>query len=168
MLIYVMLLVVAELIGPISFLPLLPLAASLWGSFPTAVLSTAGWIIGAVIAFFLARRFGRSLVAKLVNLERMDEIANAFSEKKLFWAVVFLRVVFPVDILSYALGLFSKMKPKSYVLSSFMGIAPFAFILSYGVALPIGYQITTAAILLAATILLYKRARRQIMNWLKK
>lgn len=168
MLFYVILLTAAEIVAPVSFLPLLPLAVTLWGSLAAAVLSILGWIIGAVIAFFLARRYGRSLINRLVGLERIDEIASAIPEKQIFWTVVFFRIIFPVDILSYALGLFTKMKPKPYILASLIGISPFAFILSYGVTLPISYQITIAAALLAATLLLYKRARQQILGWLKK
>jgi uncharacterized membrane protein YdjX (TVP38/TMEM64 family) len=155
-------------VAPVSFLPLIPLVVTLWGSFVAAVLSIVGWTIGAIIAFFLARRFGRPLISKIVNLDRIDEIGSAIPEKQLFLTVVFFRIIFPVDILSYALGLFTKMKPKPYVLASLIGISPFAFILSYGVTLPISYQITIAAIVLAATILLYKRARQQILGWLKK
>ncbi|OGZ33898.1 MAG: hypothetical protein A2Y98_03470 [Candidatus Portnoybacteria bacterium RBG_19FT_COMBO_36_7] len=168
MLIYVILLIVAELIAPVSFLPLLPLATSLWGSFATAVLSITGWMIGAIIAFFLARRYGRSLINKLVNLERLNEIASAIPEKQLFWGIVLFRIIFPVDILSYALGLFSKIKPKPYMLASLLGIGPFAFILSYGVTLPINYQIIIAAAILVAAFVLYKPARRQVMSWFKK
>jgi uncharacterized membrane protein YdjX (TVP38/TMEM64 family) len=167
MLFYVILLIAAEVVAPVSFLPILPLAVTLWGSLAAAVLSIAGWTVGAVIAFFLARRYGRSLISRLVNLQRIDEIGSAIPEKQIFWAVVFFRIIFPVDILSYALGLFTKMKPKPYVLASLIGISPFAFILSYGVTLPISYQIIIAVFLLATTILLYKRARRQILGWLK-
>jgi len=62
-----------------------------------------------------------------------------------------MRIVFPVDILSYALGLFSRMRTKSYMLATIIGITPFAFAWTYLGEIPYQYQ---AVILIIATLIL--------------
>ena len=48
-----------------------------------------------------------------------------------FWTMVFLRMILPVDILSYALGIFSNVKFGPYVASTLLGKIPLIFLLSY-------------------------------------
>ena len=61
-------------------------------------------------------------------------------------------MVLPVDILSYALGLFTTIKTWKYILATFIGVIPFAFIFSYAGMVNIYYQI--GAFVLAALVLL--------------
>ncbi len=145
MFLYVIITVLAVVVAPISTLPLVIIAASAWGHLMAAILSIIAWTLGAVIAFILARVFGRPLVAMLVNLERVRAIENKIPQKNFFWSVVFLRMVLPVDILSYGLGLFSNMKFLPYFTSTIIGVIPFAFIFSYSTKLPVFYQILIIA-----------------------
>lgn len=168
MIFYVALTIISDVIGPITAVPLIPLAVTLWGSVATAILSITGWTIGAMIVFWLTRKYGKPLVSKMVNIVRLEEIGECIPPKKFFWSVVFLRMVFPVDILSYALGLFTTMRWPPYLLATIIGIIPFAFILSYGVALPIKYQIPAAVAVLIIIVVFYSRARRQILCWIKR
>lgn len=141
MFMYVLITIVVVVFAPISTLPILPIAVTLWGSFTAALLSIAGWVIGSVIAFVAARKYGHSFVRKFIGLRKIQEYVENISHGHLFWSVVFLRIVMPVDALSYALGLFSKMPFKLYLLATIVGITPFAFVFSYTAALPISYQI---------------------------
>jgi len=59
--------------------------------------------------------------------------------------VVFLRVGVPVDVLSYGLGLFSKMPLKDYFFATLLGVSPFAFVFSFLGIFPIYYQIFALA-----------------------
>ena len=95
----------------------------------------------ALIAFCLARKYGIPLIEKFVSMEKITQIENKVPEKNVFWSIVFLRMVLPVDVLSYALGLFSKISKKKYVLATLIGISPFAFAFAYLGRLPIYYQI---------------------------
>lgn len=56
----------------------------------------------------------------------------------------------PVDVLSYALGLFSNMSHSAFLLATLLGVTPFAFVFSYLGSLPPGFQL----ILLIEIILL--------------
>lgn len=165
---YVIIAVISDVIGPITAVPLIPIAVTFWGSIATAVLSIAGWTIGAMIVFWLTRRFGKPLVSKMINLERVEEVGRAIPEKNFFWMVIFFRIIFPVDILSYALGLFTNMQWLPYLVSTIIGITPFAFILSYGVTLPIQYQALAGITGLIVLVLIYGRARKKILSWINK
>jgi len=153
MLLYVALTVGAVVVAPVSTLPLIPVAAVLWGAPVTALLSLAGWLVGGAIAFILARRFGRPFVGKFVNLNRLEQVERLIPGRNLFLAVVLLRIAIPFDILSYALGLFSTMGFVSYMAASLLGATPFAVIFSYAATMHIG--ITVAGGVLAALALVW-------------
>jgi uncharacterized membrane protein YdjX (TVP38/TMEM64 family) len=46
-------------------------------------------------------------------------------------SIIFLRMIGPIDILSYALGLFSKIKTRDYMVATVIGLTPMAFALAY-------------------------------------
>lgn len=152
MLFYILITIIAIVIAPISTMPLLPIASNLWGVFSAAILSIIGWTVGAYIAFIIARTYGIPIVKQFIPIEKINKLEKMVPRENIFWSVVFLRMVIPVDILSYALGLFSKMKTKNYVLATLIGVSPFAFIFAYLGKLPFYYQIL--AILIAIIILI--------------
>ena len=125
----------ATVLAPFSFLPFLPLAVVLFGSFSTALLSIIGWTMGAAIAFFLARRYGHPLVHRFIVVERLERWQKRLPPQIFFWSVVGLRMLVPVDLLSYALALFTEMPFGQYLLATVIGITPFAFIFSYAAAI---------------------------------
>lgn len=146
MLVYVLGATIATIIAPLSFLPILPVAVALWGSFTAAVLSIGAWSVGAAVAFLLARRYGKPLVGHFVGEQKMNYISGILPKKQLFIAVVFLRMAVPVDLLSYALGLFAVMRFPPYMLATVIGITPFAFVFSYLADFNIWYQIGALAV----------------------
>jgi len=119
------------------------------------VLSVIGWVIGAQIAFLLARRLGRPFIERIFSFEKINAFENYFTDKNLFWTVVFLRVITPVDVLSYALGLFSKIKSPTFFFATFIGVIPFAFIFSYAGNLPSRLQIVIFLEIIAFLGILY-------------
>jgi len=151
MLVYVLGATIATIIAPLSFLPILPVAVALWGSFTAAVLSIGAWSVGAAVAFLLARRYGRPLVSHFVGEQKMNYISGILPDKHLFIAVVFLRIAVPVDLLSYALGLFAVMRFWPYMLATVIGITPFAFVFSYLADFNIWFQI--GALVIGAVII---------------
>ncbi len=128
---YVLIIIIGIVFAPISSLPLIFLASNLWGVFISAFLSIIGWTIGATIAFILARKYGVVLVRRIISLEKLHKIESKVPKEDVFWGIVILRIVLPVDVLSYALGLFSKISLKRYFLATLIGVTPFAFIFAY-------------------------------------
>jgi uncharacterized membrane protein YdjX (TVP38/TMEM64 family) len=157
MFLYVVVTVLAIVIAPISTFPLLPVAVVLWGSTLGAVLSIIGWTLGGVLAFILAREFGRPVVRKIVNIEKAENLALAVAGKHMFLSIVFLRMILPVDLLSYALGLFVPVSLRTYTLATLIGVMPFAFIFSYAISLSEFYQVFTLALTAGIIVLGYLR-----------
>ncbi len=131
MFLYVTVTIVAVVLAPFSTIPLLPVAVTLWGPFLTALLSILGWTIGAGVAFLVARRWGTRLVRKIVSIERIARLERMVTTHHPFLTITLLRMAVPVDILSYALGLFSKVSFRTYLAATLVGVTPFAFVFAY-------------------------------------
>lgn len=155
MAVYVALTVLAVVLAPVSTLPLLPLASGIWGWIVAGVLSIIGWTIGAQIAFSLARHFGKPFVQKIISLEKLHRIEESIPKRHIFWTVVFLRMAVPVDVLSYALGLFSRMKSAPYFFATLIGVTPFAFMFAYAGALPFLYQMEALGLALFVILIVF-------------
>ena len=139
--IYILFLAISEVISPLSAVPIIPLASSIWGGFITSILNLAGWFLGAIIAFAIARKFGKPLVKRLVNMQELSKLENKLKENQKFFTLIILRIfLFPFDILSYALGIFTKISWKMFLITTLIGILPFAIMLAYLGLLPILIQ----------------------------
>lgn len=148
---------------PLDIVLLIPIGAAVWGPIPTALMSIAGWTLGATIAFSIARNLGTPTVKRLVGLTRINAVADRIPKNDLFWTVVLLRMLVSVDVLSYALGLLSAMPLGSYVLATAIGVAPFGFYFAYAGTLPFLYQIfaISLAFILAGVVLIKYRIVRE-------
>ena len=138
---------------PVTTIPLFPIAVVLWGGFLAAVLNVIGWMIGAAIAFSLARKYGKPFVSRFIKSKYLIHLERLIPEKNIFWSIVILRMSIPTDILSYALGLFTNIPMNIYLLATFFGLIPFAFIFAYSVNLSVWHQI--AALALSASLIYY-------------
>lgn len=140
---------------PLDIVFLIPVGVSVWGAVPVALMSITGWVIGAGIAFYIARHFGSNTVKKLIGLKRVNTLEKRIPKRNIFWLVVLWRMAVSVDVLSYALGLVSSMPFWDYVLATAIGVAPFGFFFAYAGTLPIGYQaiFLTVAIAILSTVL---------------
>lgn len=150
--IYVVAVVASVVLLPLSSLPLLPFAAQLYGIWFTALLSAAGWWIGALIAFQVGR-LGRRYLERLVSLQAVDRLERRIPGDIGFGGIVVLRMIFPVDIVSFALGLLKELRFSTYAVASLIGILPFAFVLSYaGGQLGAGRFLTFALVAVGTTV----------------
>ena len=138
---YAVIAVIATVAAPISVAPLMPIAANVWGVAATAALSILGWTIGSLVAFAIGRRYGLPLAQKFISVHNLEKLHKHIPQKRIFWSVVLLRIMIPVDLLSYALGIFGVLGWRRYTLATIIGITPFAFIFSYLGTLPISYQL---------------------------
>jgi uncharacterized membrane protein YdjX (TVP38/TMEM64 family) len=145
---------------PFSSLPLLPLAAHSYGVVLTALLSAAGWWAGCLLAFQIAR-FGRRYLERITSLQAVDRLEEKVPEDIGFGGIVVLRMILPVDVVSFALGLLRRLRFRTYAVASLVGILPFAFVWSYaGGELDAGRYLTFAFVVLgmAVVVLLARRA----------
>lgn len=145
---------------PFSSLPLLPVATRSYGVVATALLSAGGWWVGSLIAFEIARK-GRRVVERFASLGAVDRIEQKMPRDLTFGAIVVLRMVLPVDLVSFALGLMRRLAFKVYATASLIGILPFAFVWSYaGGKLGAGQYLSFALIVLAVAGIVFIARRR--------
>ena len=119
-LVYTLLVFLTTVVAPLAALPLAP------------AVSIIGWTLGAIAAFLIARHAGRPLLEKFVDLRKIKKYEAYIPEHNIFVWLVVLRMIVPVDVLSYAIGLLSSIRLPIYALATFVGVVPFSFILSYG------------------------------------
>ena len=129
---YTALLIVTTVLAPLAGLPFAPVAALEIGPALTTLLSVIGWTIGAVIAFLIARHIGRPMLIRLVDMQKVEKYESYIPKRHVFLWLVFLRVIIPVDVLSYAIGLASTIQLPLYTLSTALGVIPFSIIWVYG------------------------------------
>ena len=110
----------------------IPIGVATFGPFWAAVLCIVGWWLGSVAAFAVGRYYEKSLLSRFPSFQNYLYIDKLVTEKNMFWKLIFLRMTFPVDVLSYALALFSKRVTHSMnAITTLIGIAPFAFVFTY-------------------------------------
>lgn len=166
MVIYGLIAIGAIVVAPISSLPLVPIAAAAWGSFATLVVTVITWTIGSIAAFLLARRYGKKILGRVVDLESMQRLESMMDERDVFVSALLLRMIIPVDILSYALGLFSTIRLVPYIVATLIGIIPFTIFFSYAIIIPMRYQVALAIGMFALItgIIRYRLRNREKMH----
>jgi uncharacterized membrane protein YdjX (TVP38/TMEM64 family) len=137
---------------PISALPLLPLAARIYGVWTTVLLTTTGWWIGCLVAFVIAR-WARAYLERFTSLDAIRRLEAKMPASLDFGGIVVLRVIFPGDIVGFALGLLKHVRFSTYIGASLIGTIPGAILFSYaGGELGKGH-FTSTALLLTAMVL---------------
>jgi uncharacterized membrane protein YdjX (TVP38/TMEM64 family) len=123
-------------------------------------LTTFGWTAGSLIAFALARRYGRRVVCYFVEECKIDNWANILPKRALFWYLIFARIFLPIDMISYAVGVFTNMTWPSYIIATIAGSAVSAAIFSFGARLPITWQVIVGLLAIIFVIFYYERFKK--------
>ena len=141
-LIFVTTSVVAVLVPLLSNLPLVPLAVLAWGPGWTALILLLGWVIGAAASFVLGRHARPLILRRFPSVNRHANIDRLIHPRHRIGSLIMLRMTFPVDVLSYALGLFSRNATwAENAVSTAVGGAPFAVLFALYPALPATIQL---------------------------
>ena len=128
-------LIIAKIISGVLFIPGSPLtilAGATLGLFWGTIVSVIGNVLGATLAFLLARYLLKDFVQNKI-LKKYPKI-NEYEDKlfkKGFHTVFFLRLIpaFPFNALNFVLGV-TEVKFKDYFFGTLIGIIPgtFAFV----------------------------------------
>ncbi len=146
----------ATVAAPITVLPLVPLVSPILGPFTTMISAYIGWVLGASIAFGLARVYGQPMVYKFVSKHHIDSLSKYFDGETGFLTIVLLRIIIPVDALSYALGLFTKVTFRIYLFATMIGVFWFSFVFAYaGTFIARGNYVHLAMVSVASVAILY-------------
>lgn len=142
---------------------------ALFGGISASLLSSSGIILGSLIAFYLARAFGKPLVVRFVGQSIFDKYSKVFSGKScLSLFILFLLPFFPDDALCFLAGL-SNMNFRLFLILTIFGRLPnivFASLIGSGV---ISFSLITWIIIgVVSAILLFLlfRYKNKIENWL--
>lgn len=149
---YILLLVISVVVAPVT-MPLFFISGGIFGPVLASVYNIIGWSVGAIIAFLIARYFNESIFSRFGLFKKIEKYENKIPKDMEFLGIVLFRMILPVDVLSYALGFFSNISFTRYVLSTIIGVTPFAIIFAYGgSALASGEYIIFAVIALIVLI----------------
>jgi uncharacterized membrane protein YdjX (TVP38/TMEM64 family) len=130
--VFVLIAALAVIIPIVSNIFLLPFGVVAWGPLTTSLLCILGWWIGSIVSFSVGRYAKEWVLTHYPSLQAHEFIDSLISKRYESVSLIFLRMTLPVDILSYALGLFStRISWKQNALTTLIGITPFAFIFSY-------------------------------------
>ena len=146
--VYVFLNFVGIVIAPVTVLPLIIIVAEFWGWFIAGFVTWIAWIFGSVVAFLIARKLGVPIVRRFISLDKLYNFENKFSFTRSFLGVLLLRMIIPVEVLSYGLGLFSRISFWKYTFASAIGLLPIAFLFGYLGVIPFVYQIILGLLIL--------------------
>lgn len=98
----------------------------LYGTIVGTLIVSPASVLGATIAFLLARYFARDWVAKQVSKYPKFELVDRAIAKNGFKIVLLMRldpIFLPFAVLNYALGL-TRVRLRDYVLASWIGMLP--------------------------------------------
>jgi uncharacterized membrane protein YdjX (TVP38/TMEM64 family) len=131
---YVLLKACTVVVTPLSGTPLRLTAGALFGFWDGVLLSVVGSVLGGSANFWIARRFGRGAVARLLGpgaLARVEPMLNRVADWR---ALALARVVLaPLwDVLSYGLGL-TKLRFRTYLAVAIVGdLIPSMILVGFG------------------------------------
>ena len=98
--------VVQVIVSPVPGAATTLVGAMLFGFWPAFALSTAAILTGSLLAFGLARAFGRPLVVRLVGPKITERYLGAMTSRaRIALLLMFLLPFFPDDVLSLVAGL---------------------------------------------------------------
>lgn len=126
----VVLMMLAVVISPLPSAPIAIAAGAAYGHVLGTGLVLVGALVGAMIAFALARLLGRAFVARWIG--PMPDAGLFGSQNFLTWTVFVSRLVpfVSFDLISYAAGM-SILRPWRFVLATLAGIVPASFGLAH-------------------------------------
>jgi len=127
----VLLTIVEVIFAPLPPLILYVVGGYVFGSLLGGTLILIGNVIGAIIAFWIARKFGRRFVEKRVKQKSMKKF-DRYSKKYGLFTIFILRInpLTSTDMFSYLAGL-SRMSVWSMVIGTVLGLAPLIYLQSY-------------------------------------
>lgn len=165
---YILILILSSVVAPIDVIFLMPIATALWGWFFAGLISLVGWTLGSALVFFLSRKYGALLIKKFISLDKIYEYEKFLPEKNMFAGVILLRIAIPIDLVSYAIGLFTKMKFIPYIFATIIGFTPLVFFLAYIGSFPIYMQMICFILLLLVILITLLSIKNRHKRKIKK
>lgn len=165
-LLYIGILFVAIVIGPIPSTPVTVAAGAIWHPMTAGFYGVVGIYLGSLAAYFIGRTLGRSVVRALLG--KVIYFSNHRGEVYLGWLVFASHLLpfVPYDLVSYGAGL-SGMSFPIYATACLLGVIPCIFFLTYmGSALTGGLLLGVGLAVLFVLMLVLLPWGVKRYNWL--
>jgi len=144
--------VVASMLSFFTSVPLIPVAVTLWGKGITFWLLLGGWMIGAVLGYYLA--FAVSPILRRFSIfQKIDRYRRQLDGTSEFLLVTLFRLAVPGEIGIYTLGLLRYPFWKHLVIS-FIADLPFAILAIYSSTALVGTQPMNFVLLMIVGLLI--------------
>lgn len=128
--IIILLIILEVVIAPIPGTLIMISTGYIYGFFWGSVICYIGNVIGTTIAFFLSRKFGRPFISKIVSQKKIEYYDKFLSRHHVLLWIVYAIPIFPIDIISFAVGS-SNMRFRKFFLVISLALIPNLFIINY-------------------------------------
>ena len=122
---FVLLAAISAMIAFVSVVVIIPVAVYTWGGITTLVLLWLGWILGGMLAYSIARHFGRKVVQWFTAEKGLKRVESYINQQTPFSLVLLFQIALPSELPGYVLGLV-RYPLKSYLTALALAELPFA------------------------------------------
>ena len=122
--VFILVMALSVLFAPIPNVPIFIAAGLAWGPILGTIYCMIGLTLGSGVAFFVARKFGRQHLPKLIGhhaAARLDSMVDSMGGRVVFWSRLMPGVNF--DWISYVAGMTS-VPFRVFIFYSFLGMIP--------------------------------------------
>jgi uncharacterized membrane protein YdjX (TVP38/TMEM64 family) len=133
--IFIIIRTISVVLAPIPATPLDLISIALFGRVAGFIYALISIMLGASIAFWLARQFGESLVSRFISMEKIHEWEDKLEKNSGFMDIVAFRFVttaFLFDYLNYIMGLMKMNFIKFFIISLLGGGMAMAIFYYFG------------------------------------
>lgn len=102
----------------------------IFGSLPGFIYAYSGNVLGAIVAFMLARYFGQPFIRKFVSDVKYEHYSQKLDRSSLGLALLYAIPLFPIDIISLLLGV-SGIPRRRFLLIMMLGFVPNMAIMNF-------------------------------------
>ncbi len=141
MFVYISLGVIDAVGVPITNVPLIPVVVGIYGFYLGVLLTSAGWFLGSLLAFFIARKYGVSFIKKIISVNKIESIKKYIPKKKFFASLIVSRLLLPNELINYGYGIFTDVEFKTFAIASLIGIILTSIALAYIDTLSLIYEV---------------------------
>ena len=121
--------VLEVIIAPIpGFIPAIS-TGFIFGPILGSVYIFIGNVIGTLLIFFLARKYGKLLIAKFFRKDRLEKYSETINRHEDYLLVFYFLPIFPVDLITVAFGL-SYIRFKKFFIVSLLGLLFYSILIT--------------------------------------
>jgi len=120
--------------APLTGSPLYPLAGVLFGFWEGVLYIVIGDMLGAVVSFYISRKFGQKMVERLLAKKNMPTAEKVIQTMESPRGFLFARVCFAAmpEIVSYAAGLTKIPFWRFFIIHNLVGLIPTIILVGSG------------------------------------